>query len=130
MNRFDKTNRFFNFIMKFRLSLIFTLLIIIICIFGIHSVDDSTSKMQLESLENAIYRGVVQCYALEGTYPPNLDYLKAHYGLTYDSDKYFVDYQIFSSNMMPDITVIPIPKDYNNANNLFHSVTEDFADEP
>lgn len=107
MNRFEKSSRLFNFIKNFRISLIFSVAVIIICILGIRNVDSSTREKQLESLENAIQRSVIQCYAVEGTYPPNLDYLKEHYGLTYDEEDFFVDYQTFGSNMMPDITVIP-----------------------
>lgn len=107
MNRFEKSNRLFNFIKNFRISLIFSIVVIIICILGIQNVESSTREKQLESLENAIQRSVIQCYAVEGTYPPNLDYLKEHYGLTYDEEDFFVDYQTFGSNMMPDITVIP-----------------------
>lgn len=107
MNRFEKSSRLFNFIKNFRISLIFSIVVIIICILGIRNVDSSTREKQLESLENAIQRSVIQCYAVEGTYPPNLDYLKEHYGLTYNEEDFFVDYQTFGSNMMPDITVIP-----------------------
>ena len=129
MNRFDKNSRFLNFITKCKLSLIFTIIVLIFCLIGIHSVDNSTTQKQLESLENAVYRGVVQCYALEGTYPPNLDYLKEHYGLTYDTEKYFVDYQIFSSNMMPDITIIPIHQSKDKSNISLPTFMEGSVDE-
>ena len=46
------------------------------------------------------------CYAAEGIYPPDLDYLEEHYGLQIDRDRYTVFYQIFASNLMPDITVL------------------------
>jgi len=108
MNRFQKSNPLINFIMKFKLSLLLTVIVLLFCIIGIQSVENTTSQKQLESLENAVNRGVIQCYAIEGTYPPNLDYLKEHYGLTYDETRYFVDYQIFSSNMLPDITIIAL----------------------
>ena len=63
-----------------------------------------------ESLELAarfIRRAAVQCYALEGAYPPSLDYLKTYYGVTVDEDRCFVDYQYVAANLMPDITVLP-----------------------
>ena len=43
---------------------------------------------------------------MEGSYPESLQYLKEHYGLTYDDDKFFVDYQTLGSNIMPDVTII------------------------
>lgn len=73
---------------------------------GIRTVHDTTASEQAKSLETAIRRSVVQCYAVEGTYPPSLGYLKEHYGLTYDTDKFYVDYTAIGSNMMPDITIL------------------------
>ena len=49
---------------------------------------------------------ITECYALEGAYPPDIDYLTAHYGLTYDADTYFIDYQYIGSNLRPDVTII------------------------
>ena len=51
-------------------------------------------------------RSVTTCYTLEGSYPQSLGYLKKHYGLHYDENKYFVDYQPLGANIMPDITII------------------------
>ena len=85
------------------------MLLFIICILkGIYTVDGSTVDEQTKSLETAIRRSVVQCYVVEGTYPPDLDYLKEHYGITYDSNRYYVDYTAIGSNLMPDITIIPL----------------------
>ena len=61
------------------------------------------------SLKNRINPGsisIVNCYCVEGTYPPSLSYLTEHYGLTYDKDLFFVDYQAIGSNIFPDVTVI------------------------
>ena len=106
-------NRFSNY-KKITLSQIwqilsFTFLIgfVIFFISGINTVDDSTASEQAKSLESAVRRSVAQCYAVEGTYPPSLDYLKDHYGLIYDADKFYIDYTAFGSNIMPDITILP-----------------------
>ena len=75
---------------------------------GTHSVLTTSSKSQAESLKNAILRSAVSCYAFEGTYPESLSYLKEHYGVTWNEDKYVVDYEIVGSNLMPSVTVIPL----------------------
>ncbi len=67
-----------------------------------------------EQLEAAIRRSAVACYAAEGIYPPNLDYLKEHYGIQVDEEKYTVMYEIFAENLMPEITVLE--KDYEGTN--------------
>lgn len=65
------------------------------------------SDESLAMLEQSLQRGAVQCYALEGSYPEDIEYLERHYGISYDQDRYFVDYIYMASNLMPDITVLP-----------------------
>lgn len=76
---------------------------------------DSLSKtgiaQEKQFLEDAIQRSITQCYALEGRYPERLSYLTEHYGLSYNSEHFFVDYQYIGSNLRPDVTVITIQKE-------------------
>lgn len=72
----------------------------------INTVDQSTVEKQRESLDTAINKDILHCYAVEGYYPPSLDYLKEHYGLTYDEDLFFVDYRPIGSNIRPDVTIL------------------------
>lgn len=73
---------------------------------GFGTLSDTARRKQKESLENAIWRGVTQYYALEGRYPESLEDLTDTYGIRYDKKEYFVDYQIAGANILPDITVI------------------------
>ena len=66
------------------LSICVFLVILLLFISGIDSFSDSTRRHQKESLED----------------------LKAHYGLTYDEDLFFVDYQTVGANIYPDVTII------------------------
>ena len=91
---------------KTRLYLGIFLAIIILFTVAISSFSRVNIEKQEESLESAIQRTITQCYALEGTYPPSLDYMKAHYGLTYDEDLFYVDYQAIGANLRPDVTII------------------------
>lgn len=88
------------------LSIVVFAVLLIILIYGVSYISETTIKEQQRSLETALHRSVIQCYAVEGTYPPSLEYLKNHYGLTYDEDTFFVDYTIVGSNLLPDITII------------------------
>lgn len=93
----------------FRTTIIsIVLFICVFCIFyfGVTYMSQKTATQEKQTLEAAINRGVVHCYAIEGTYPENLQYLVNNYGLIYDADKYFIDYQTLGSNIMPDITII------------------------
>ena len=60
----------------------------------------------MRQLEQALRRGCVACYAAEGSYPADLDYLKEHYGIQVDETQYVVYYDLFASNLMPEITVL------------------------
>ena len=105
MNRFESRGR----LRKLRfisLPLLAFILLFILFLRGVSSVSDTTYEKQEESLHTAIERSVVQCYAVEGTYPPSLTYLEDHYGLTYDHDLFFIDYQAYGSNIFPDITIL------------------------
>lgn len=107
MNRFRKHTYFsLNLLWKV-FTFLLCLAFLLFFLKGIQTVDNTTSSEQAKSLEKAIRRSVVQCYAVEGTYPPSLDYLKEHYGIFYDSDLFFVDYTSIGSNIMPDITILP-----------------------
>ena len=90
------------------LSICVFLVILLLFISGIDSFSDSTRRHQKESLERALNRSIVYCYATEGAYPESLEDLKAHYGLTYDEDKYVVSYEVSASNLMPSIDVIAL----------------------
>lgn len=107
MNRFSNNNGFHISSVWHILTLIFAAIFIIIFLRGIQSVDNMTYDEQSKSLENVLRKNIVHCYAVEGTYPPSLDYLQKHYGLYYDEDKFYVDYTSIGSNIMPDITIIP-----------------------
>lgn len=87
-------------------SILVTALVFGGCWMGIQSISIQTRKQQKISLENAIRKDMVQCYAMEGHYPESLEYLEEHYGLTWDKDHFLVAYEVLGTNMMPDVTVI------------------------
>lgn len=81
--------------------------VVLFCVWtGISMTSARTRAQEKQSLEEAVRRDMVTCYALEGVYPESLDYLKEHYGLTYNEDRYIVNYEVLGSNLMPDVTVM------------------------
>ena len=60
------------------------------------------------NLKQAILRSAVHCYAVEGIYPASLSYLEKHYGISWNPEEYAVDYEVFSSNLPPTVTVIDL----------------------
>ena len=75
---------------------------------ALDSLDSGRSRENLQQWEETLRRGCTACYAAEGAYPPDLDYLKDHYGLQIDEERYVVRYTAFAENLIPDITVLEI----------------------
>lgn len=59
-----------------------------------------------QRLKEVLRRAAVACYAAEGVYPPDVEYLEEHYGVQIDWEHYAVNYIPIAENLMPDITVL------------------------
>lgn len=66
---------------------------------------DRAGAEGIRIVEESIRRAAVSCYAAEGAYPPSFSYLKEHYGVSVNETRYAVHYEIFASNIMPEIAV-------------------------
>lgn len=71
------------------------------------AIQSRTRTDRLSTLRDAIWRASVQCYAIEGRYPPSIEYLEEHYGIVIDRERFYVFYDGWASNVMPEITVLP-----------------------
>ncbi len=80
--------------------------VLLLFLTGLSNLDRDRSEEGRQQLEQALRRGAVACYAAEGIYPPDVEYLKDHYGIQVDEERYAVFYEVFASNLMPDITVL------------------------
>ena len=74
-------------------------------VWGTAAIAGQVDEQQALTLERAIERAVVTCYALEGQYPPTLDYIREYYGVVIDQERYDVFYDVFAQNVMPSVTV-------------------------
>ena len=101
MNRFEQKK-----ISPGRRLISLLLLLFLLFLRGIGSVNESTLSKQQESLETALERSISQCYAVEGCYPPSLEYLEQHYGLLYDEKNFLIDYEYYGSNLLPEVTIL------------------------
>ena len=72
------------------------------------ALGNRAGRDSLSPAEQSGRRAAVQCYALGGAYPRDLSDLEERYGVSVDRERYFVDYRYVASNLMPDITVLPI----------------------
>ena len=74
---------------------------------GLQNASGAVADEQLRMTEDSIRRAAVSCYAAEGSYPQNVQYLVDHYGVQIDEKKFVVNYSIIGSNTMPYIEVVP-----------------------
>lgn len=84
------------------------LLLFLFLLFGIRNISAVSDRESMELLEEAVLRATIQCYAIEGMYPPDIQYLEDKYGIVYDHNRYIIHYEIFAGNILPDITVVDI----------------------
>ena len=60
---------------------------------------------------DAVHNAALTCYAVEGAYPDDLEYLRENYGLAYDQSRYMVSYDAFAANQVPTIFVTEVEAD-------------------
>ena len=84
------------------------ILLVVVAVFttAFGSLGSAGEEQAAARLEEALVKGAVTCYANEGIYPPTLDYLVEKYNVRIDEERFYVHYDVFASNIMPDITVI------------------------
>lgn len=82
----------------------------VLCFFyyALSTTSASVEQEQLASTRQSVRRAAVHCYAVEGQYPPNLQYLEEHYGLRIDENKVIVHYEPIAANLMPNINVFSV----------------------
>lgn len=83
----------------------FTIALVALAFVGLMRFSDNIAAQQTDSIRQSVQNAVMHCYALEGSYPPSLDYLHDNYGLILDKQHYVYEYQTFASNLPPDIFI-------------------------
>lgn len=74
-------------------------------------VDTAQSGAQNQFVYDAVRNAALTCYAVEGAYPEDVDYLRENYGLAYDQSRYMVSYDAFAANQVPAIFVTEVEAD-------------------
>lgn len=88
------------------LSIVIFFTVLGLALYGFSNAQRANDTQKLELTRTAIQKSIVSCYAVEGFYPPNLQYLENHYGITVDHSKFIVNYELAGSNIMPSVKII------------------------
>lgn len=84
---------------------------VILCItfaVAISRTSEDTLAKEQNTLLHALENGAVHTYALTGSYPESLSSLLDEYHITYDKNKFVVEYVPNGSNLFPMISVLPL----------------------
>lgn len=60
---------------------------------------------EVSGIEKIIDKALVQCYALEGSYPKDIMYIE-RYGVIFSPEKYHYYYEWYGGNLKPTVKVI------------------------
>ena len=91
-------------------TIIIVIVILVLAVFGLIWTFAGSSGQDIReessfAIQEAVRRSALQCYVVEGIYPPDLAYLEENYGLQVNTDDYYVTYSAYASNLPPDIIV-------------------------
>lgn len=75
-------------------------------IISLSNTSRSAGRQEMAAVKGTIENGITMCYAIEGAYPPSMEYLSENYGITYDTAKYIVRYERFADNIRPTVRVV------------------------
>ena len=87
------------------IKLVVLALVLVLAVVLVNRIDFAQNTAETDLVRDAVRNAAVTCYAVEGAYPDSVDYLREHYRLAYDETRYFVMYESFASNRIPDIYV-------------------------
>jgi len=71
----------------------------------VNNITNKNDGRELQIVRDAVKNAALTCYAVEGMYPDDLEYLRVHYNLSYNEERYHVFYEPLASNLMPSIKV-------------------------
>ncbi|MCL2516974.1 MAG: hypothetical protein FWF15_00290 [Oscillospiraceae bacterium] len=87
-------------------SIIIFAVILILFIGGLSDAAGNSVAEGARIAKISLMRAAASCYAFEGAYPSDYQYLVDNYGINVDTDKYIVHYEAISSNLMPNIKIL------------------------
>ena len=93
-------------IIKTCLPFVIAAVLLVITLTSVGNLSGGSRAEEKQQLEDALRRAALSCYASQGFYPPDLDYITSRYGIQIDNDNFAVFYDIFAENIMPDINVV------------------------
>ncbi len=86
-------------------KLLTVILVLILAVVVFIRIDSTQSREETGIVSEAVKNAALTCYAVEGAFPKELDYLRERYQLVWDEERYLVTYVYEGDNLFPDIFV-------------------------
>ena len=94
---------------KREIAMVLLMLLLVLGVWMLVSgVESKNDTAQTQFVVDAVHNAALTCYAVEGAYPLDLEYLRTNYGLAYDESRYLVRYDAFAVNLVPQIYVTEV----------------------
>lgn len=103
-NRFSKIKKNINLYLA--VPIIGFVLCIVFFYVGVTEMSSLNSRAQINNLDTSISRDIMHFYASKGKYPENIHVLEEHYGLTYDHNRFRIEYKYMGTNTLPEYEII------------------------
>ena len=87
-------------------AILIFLALILAFVLLVNNITNKNNGRELQIVRDAVKNAALTCYAVEGMYPDDIQYLRDHYNLSFNEDKYVVYYEPFASNVIPAIKVV------------------------
>ena len=87
-------------------SILIFIALILAFVLLVNNITNKNSGRELQIVRDAVKNAALTCYAVEGMYPDDLNYLIEHYNLSYNKDRYIGYYEPLASNVIPSIKVV------------------------
>lgn len=106
LNRFNKVSLANRIKESINMPLLVAVVVLVLFLVAVQAMSDNSYYDERAALQRAIDRDIIHCYSLEGFYPPSIDYMEENYGLTFNHDRFLINYQRMGSNVMPTYIII------------------------
>ena len=93
-------------ILKSCLPFIIAAAVLWISLTSVGNLSAGSKIEERQHLEDALRRAALSCYASQGYYPPDVEYIEDRYGIQIDRENFAVFYDVFAENIMPEIDVV------------------------
>ena len=84
------------------IKLVTVVLVLALAVLLFGRVERVQGREETGIVSEAVKNAALTCYAVEGAYPKELDYLRERYQLAWDEDRYNVTYDYAGDNLFPD----------------------------